>query len=215
MSIREPTRGGGVMPTEAGAKRILHEAAYQKPSSIRITNCSWHGSLANWRRMKQTAANPRREWWIALLLGFGTCALYWPVGQYDFLNFDDSAYVTANPHVFRGISGRGLAWAFTNIEAANWHPVTWVSHMLDCQLFGFRPGLHHLTSVLIHAANAALLFGCLRYATGAMFRSALVAALFAWHPLHVESVAWIAERKDVLSTFFGLLALGFYIRYTK
>jgi tetratricopeptide (TPR) repeat protein len=147
------------------------------------------------------------------LLAAITTAVYWPLGQFEFLNFDDSAYVTANPHVFRGPTVENIVWAFTNLQAANWHPITWLSHMLDCRLFGYNAGFHHLTNLLIHVANALLLFGLLRQLTGAIFRSAIVAALFAWHPLHVESVAWIAERKDVLSTFFGLLALHAYARY--
>jgi Flp pilus assembly protein TadD len=108
-----------------------------------------------------------------------------------------------------------VAWAFTTARTGNWHPVTWISHMLDCQLYGLKPAAHHLTNLLFHAANVLLLFALLRLGTGAVWRSALVAALFAWHPMHVESVAWVAERKDVLSTFFGLLTLGAYGLYVR
>jgi protein O-mannosyl-transferase len=157
----------------------------------------------------------RREGLICLLLALTTVSVYWPVRHFEFLNFDDGAYVTANPHVFRGLSQKSFAWAFNNLEAANWHPMTWLSHMLDCQLFGFRPGLHHLTNLILHTGSTLVLFGLLRRLTGSAFRSAMVAALFALHPLHVESVAWVAERKDVLSTLFGLLALWAYTRYAQ
>jgi tetratricopeptide (TPR) repeat protein len=148
---------------------------------------------------------------IALVLG--TVALYSPVRTFEFLNFDDTSYVTENPKVLRGISWRMLTWAVSSREASNWHPLTWLSHALDCQLFGQNAGAHHLVSLALHAANAVLLLLVLRRLTGSLWRSALVAALFAWHPLHVESVAWVAERKDVLSAFFGLLTLWAYTNY--
>jgi tetratricopeptide (TPR) repeat protein len=132
-----------------------------------------------------------------------------------FTAYDDAGYVTENPMVQKGLSRESLGWAFTSTEKANWHPVTWLSHMLDVRLFGLEAGKHHLTSVLLHAANAILVFLLLFRMTGALRRSALVAALFALHPQHVESVAWIAERKDVLSTLFGLLALGAWLAYVK
>ena len=159
----------------------------------------------------------RRGWerMIAPMLLLGTLLVYGRVATFEFLTFDDSGYVTANPQVFRGLTGANVRWALTSFDASNWHPVTWLSHMLDCQLYGHRAGLHHLTSLLVHAMNALLLFWLLRFLTGAPWRSALVAALFAWHPLHVESVAWVAERKDVLSAFFGLLALHAYARWVK
>src|ERR1035438_4987482 len=141
-------------------------------------------------------------WLMVLLLALVTMALYWPVTGHDFINFDDPGYVTANPHVQGGLSWENTWWALTTLHLGLWHPLTWISHMLDCQWFGLRSGWHHLTSLLLHAANTALLFVVLRGMTGALWRSALVAALFALHPLHVESVAWVAERKDVLSTFF-------------
>jgi protein O-mannosyl-transferase len=133
--------------------------------------------------------------------------------DFDFVNYDDPDYVTANPTVTAGLTGKGVAWAFTSGHAGNWHPLTWISHMLDCSLFGVSAGPHHLTSVLLHGANAALLFVVLRLMTCEKWKSALVAALFALHPLHVESVAWIAERKDVLSGFFWLCTMLAYYRY--
>ena len=151
-----------------------------------------------------------RDLGLVLALALTTIVAYWPVGHHDFVAYDDDRYVTDNRHVRDGVSGAGLRWAATAFEGDNWHPVTWLSHMLDGQLFGMRPGPHHLTNLALHTLNAVLLFGLLRRLTGSRWRSALVAALFALHPLHVESVAWVAERKDVLSTFFGLLALHAY-----
>ncbi len=157
----------------------------------------------------------RRAFWQSVALVLAILALYWPLTRYGFVNFDDDEYVTANPHVVHGITVSAVKWAFTTGHASNWHPVTWLSHMLDCQLFGARnAGAMHLVNILFHAANSVLLFLLLRRATGSEWRSLGVAALFAFHPLHVESVAWIAERKDVLSTCFWLLAMGSYIRYT-
>lgn len=150
---------------------------------------------------------------ICLFLALSTLAVYWPVTGHGFVNYDDTDYVTANPQVQAGLSAKGLAWVWQSEVARNWHPVTMLSHMLDCQLYGLKPWGHHLTSLLLHATNAVLLFLLLWSMTGAVWRSGLVAALFALHPLHVESVAWVAERKDVLSTFFFLLTLGAYGAY--
>src|ERR1043166_3573437 len=147
------------------------------------------------------------------LLALGTLALFGPVCGHSFLNFDDPAYVTDNPHVQGGLTLDNIRWAFTSSHSGNWHPVTWLSHMLDCQLFGLNPAGHHLTNVLLHVANTVLLFLVLRRMTKALWRSAFVAALFALHPLHVESVAWVSERKDVLSTFFFMLTLLAYAKY--
>ncbi len=152
-------------------------------------------------------------WLMPVLLVLVTIGLYWPATHCGFVNYDDNLYITENPHVRAGLNWEGVKWAFFHRVAGNWHPVTVWSHMLDCQLFGMQPWGHHLINVLLHALNTALVFGLLRRMTGAYWRSALVAALFGWHPLHVESVAWVAERKDVLSTFFGLLALLAYVRY--
>ena len=152
---------------------------------------------------------------ICLALAVVTTALYWPITHYGFINFDDDDYITNNSHVQAGLTWAGVIWAFQTGAAANWHPLTWLSHMLDCQLYGLNPGGHHSTNLLFHAANTLLLFLWLRQITGALWRSAFVAALFAWHPLHVESVAWAAERKDVLSAFFWMLTLLAYARYVR
>ncbi|MGA2555629.1 MAG: tetratricopeptide repeat protein [Verrucomicrobiota bacterium] len=142
-----------------------------------------------------------------------TLAVYRPVAGYDFVSYDDSDFVTANPMVQAGVTLPGLHYAWSAEVARNWHPLTLLSHMLDCQLFKLNAGRHHLTSLLLHTANTLLLFLVLRRMTGALWRCALVAALFAWHPLHVESVAWIAERKDVLSALFWWLALWAWLGY--
>ncbi|HSN92229.1 MAG TPA: glycosyltransferase family 39 protein, partial [Anaeromyxobacteraceae bacterium] len=151
----------------------------------------------------------------ALALAAGTLLLYAPVAGFEFVHLDDNRYVIDNPRVRGGISWDGVLWAFTTLHASNWHPLTWLSHMLDVELFGVRAGPHHLVNALLHAVDAALLFLALSRMTGARGRSLLVAALFAVHPLHVESVAWVAERKDVLSTLFGLLALLAYARHAE
>jgi tetratricopeptide (TPR) repeat protein len=152
---------------------------------------------------------------MAVLLVLVTMALYWPVTGHDFVNYDDGVYVYENARVQNGLTWENIRWALTTLHFGLWHPLTWVSHMLDCQCFGLRPGWHHLTSLLLHAANTVLLFAVLRRMTGARWRSAMVAVLFALHPLHVESVAWASERKDVLSTLFLMLTLWAYGRYTE
>jgi protein O-mannosyl-transferase len=138
--------------------------------------------------------------------------VYLPAASHGFSIFDDDDYVTQNRIVKGGLTWAGVKWAFTTWQASNWHPITWLSHMLDCELFGLNAGAHHSVNLLFHTANTVLLFGLWLRLTGALWSAAFVAALFAWHPLHVESVAWIAERKDVLSTFFALLALLTYVR---
>jgi tetratricopeptide (TPR) repeat protein len=159
----------------------------------------------------------RRDWKIMALLAAATIAVFWQVSLHEFVNFDDPAYVTYNPMVQQGLTWSGVSWAFGNLhgDATYWHPMTWLSHMLDCQLFGLKPAGHHLSSVLLHALNVLLLFVVLRRMTGRRGPSAMVAALFALHPLQVDSVAWIAERKNVLSAFFFLLTLWAYDRYVK
>src|ERR1035438_2308706 len=152
---------------------------------------------------------------IALLLALVTLVAYLPVVSQGFSIFDDYNYVAGNDVVQNGLTWAGIRWAFTTWDAGNWHPLTWISHMADCQLFGLKPGAHHFINVAFHAANAVLFFVLLLRMTGAMWASAFAAALFAWHPLRVESVAWISERKDVLSTFFALLALLAYVRYVQ
>ena len=157
----------------------------------------------------------RRDWQIIALLAAATVAVFWQVSRHEFVNFDDPAYVTYNPMVQQGLTWAGVKWAFGQVhgEATYWHPVTWLSHMLDCQLFGVKPRGHHLTNLLLHTLNTVLLFVLLRRMTGRRGASAMVAALFALHPLQVESVAWVAERKNVLSTLFFLLTLWAYTRY--
>jgi protein O-mannosyl-transferase len=152
---------------------------------------------------------------IALLLAFGTLLVYMPAANHGFSLYDDGDYVTENRVVQNGLTWAGIKWAFTTWHASNWHPLTWISHMIDCQIAGLNPSVPHCENILFHVANSVLLFALLRRLTNLIWPSAFVAALFAWHPLHVESVAWVAERKDVLSTFFGLLALLSYTKYAK
>jgi Flp pilus assembly protein TadD len=141
--------------------------------------------------------------------------VYARTARHDFVNFDDDHYVYENPHVRKGLAREALGWAFTAVWSSNWHPVTWLSHMLDVEIFGLKAGCHHLVNVFFHILNALLLYLVLKGMTGAAWRSAMAAALFALHPLHVESVAWVSERKDVLSTLFFLLTLWAYGRYAN
>jgi hypothetical protein len=157
----------------------------------------------------------RRQLIVCLLLLAVTLGVYWQIRNHEFINYDDTSYVTDNPHVKQGLVGGSIIWAFTATEQGNWHPLTWLSHMLDCQLFGLNPGAHHLTNLFLHLANVLLLFAVLRRMTGALWKAAFVSALFALHPLHVESVAWVAERKDVLSTLFWFLTMLAYTRYVE
>ncbi|MHC4998568.1 MAG: tetratricopeptide repeat protein [Planctomycetota bacterium] len=151
-----------------------------------------------------------------MVLAVVTVAAYWPVLGADFVHYDDGEYVTENQHVLGGLTLDGLKWSFTmDNETANWHPLTWMSHMLDCELFSENAGLHHLTSLIIHTVSAVLLLLVLASMTRRVWPSAFVAAAFALHPLHVESVAWIAERKDVLSGLFWMLTMACYLRYTR
>jgi len=157
----------------------------------------------------------RREAFLSLILTAVTVAVFWQVTNSEFVNFDDDQYVTENSHVHEGFTREALIWAFTTSHMGNWHPLTWMSHMVDCQIFGLNPWGHHLTSLFFHTLNTVLLFMVLKWMTGALWQSLFVAALFAVHPLHVESVAWVAERKDVLSTLFWMLTLWAYLGYTK
>lgn len=152
---------------------------------------------------------------ISFLLVLVTVLAFWQVGRSGFINFDDNQYVTANNTVKQGITAKGIVWAFTTGHASNWHPLTWISHMTDVQLFGLHPAWHHVMSLLFHLANTVLLFLILHRMTKALWQSAFVAALFALHPLHVESVTWVAERKDVLSTFFWFFTMGAYALYAE
>jgi protein O-mannosyl-transferase len=173
--------------------------------------------------MEQTQTSPisTQRWnWrsdlpiVAALLVL-TLALYWRVGHYDFINFDDNGYVTDAAHVQAGLTWKSIGWAFTTGAMVNWHPLTWISYMADATFLRARPGPMHLENAIIHAINSALLFVLLKSMTGQRWPSAWAAAMFAWHPLHVESVAWISERKDVLSTFFMLLCILAYVRYVR
>src|ERR1051326_8287832 len=152
---------------------------------------------------------------ICALLAAATLAVFWPVTRCEFINFDDPLYVTQKPHVKQGLTWETVAWSLRGSHAANWHPLTWLSHALDVQMFGLNPGLHHLTNLLFHSANTVLLFLLLERMTRRTWPSAMAAALFALHPVHVESVAWVSERKDMLSAFFFLLTLLAYARYAE
>jgi len=149
------------------------------------------------------------------VLTLSTLLVFWQVRNFDFANYDDNYYVSENQHVLNGLTQDSIIWAFTTPHVGNWHPLTWLSLMLDCQLFGPNPGPIHLINVLLHLANTLLLFAVLKRITGSLWPSAFVAAAFALHPMHVESVAWITERKDVLSTLFLLLTLAAYVSYVR
>lgn len=151
---------------------------------------------------------------ICLFLTAITWVVFAPTLHAEFINYDDQTYVYQEPKVTSGLSIQGLIWAFTHFHSENWHPLTTISHMLDCQIYGLNPGGHHFTNVLLHTLAVILLFLVLRQMTGAMWRSAFVAAVFAIHPLRVESVAWVSERKDVLSAVF-MLILSTYTRYVR
>ncbi len=157
----------------------------------------------------------RRRWLVALTLIAACLIVYGQALHFGFINFDDPGYVTENQWVRPGLTAGGLRWAFTTIDYYYWQPLTWISHMIDCQFFGLRAGWHHLSSLLLHIANALILFDILMRLTAAFWRSALAAALFALHPLRIESVVWIAERKDPLSGFFFLAAIWFYLGYAQ
>ena len=166
----------------------------------------------------QRAADPNQggpgRWAVGLVCVLLVAAVALVYGQtlgFEFVNFDDNHYVYNNPHVTHGINGPDLYWALTHCHGGHWHPLTWLSHMLDCQLYGLHPWGHHLTNVALHALAAVLLFLVLRSMTGALGPSALVAAVFAVHPLHVENVAWIADRKDLLCGVFFMLTLAAYV----
>ncbi len=175
------------------------------------------GSAANADRSAQVlaAVAKLRVAGIALALSLATLAVYLQTYRHGFVAYDDNEYVYQNPMVQAGVTAAGLAWALTSFYASNWFPLTWWSHMLDCQLFGLDAGAHHLVNLALHLASTLILFVSLYRMTGQPWRSGLVAGIFAIHPLHVESVAWVAERKDVLSTLFAMLTLLAYVRYTE
>jgi len=152
---------------------------------------------------------------IYILLTVVTLAVLGQVLHFDFISFDDPIYVTGNRSIQAPMTLQGLRWAFTNTQAQFWHPLTWVSLMLDYQLYGLSPAGYHLTNLILHLFNTLLLFWLFHRMTNEIWKSAIVAALFAWHPLHVETVAWIAKRKDVLSAFWEILSLCAYVYYTE
>jgi Flp pilus assembly protein TadD len=165
--------------------------------------------------MNNTGYFLNKERILAIVLIAVTLTLYWKTVSFEFINLDDNAYILMNDHVQNGFTWDSIKWAFTTYHAANWHPLTWLSHMLDFKLFGFASAGHHIMNVFIHLTNSLLLFFFFNIATGSTWRSFVVALIFAVHPLHVESVAWVSERKDVLSAFFWLLTMIFYIRFTR
>ncbi len=190
----------------------------QRTRALRLYCVTVKDRKAQVRKISKAAEPPprdRRRVWIAIGLAVAVLAIYWQTLGYQFIGFDDDAYIQNNPSVRGGLTWAGIGWAFTTIRYFYWQPLTWLSHMLDCQVYGLNPGGHHFTSVLLHTADSVLLFLLLLRMTGRLYRSAFAAALFALHPLRVESVAWVAERKDVLSAFFWLLCLYLYVRYVE
>ncbi|MFH0997708.1 MAG: hypothetical protein V1844_19765 [Pseudomonadota bacterium] len=169
------------------------------------------------KNMSKTIKNSAfvRAVFVYSVIVLATLSVYLPVRNFDFVVYDDDKYVFNNSRVKEGLTFKNVLWSLTATEASNWHPLTWISHMIDIQVFGMNAGGHHLTSVGFHILNTVLLLVWLNTMTGEFWKSSFVAALFALHPLHVESVAWIAERKDVLCTFFCFLALLSYTRYCQ
>ncbi|MGA3197161.1 MAG: hypothetical protein ABSD39_19370, partial [Terriglobales bacterium] len=183
------------------------------PSPVAITKSPASGRASSFSTILR---EPEKHALILSLLLFTVVLVFYsPITRNGFLNYDDDAYITSNPHIRAGLTWPTVKWAFTTYDAANYHPLTWLSHALDCQLFGVNAAAHHEGNVLLQAANAVLLFLLLRAATGFTWRSLFVAAVFALHPVNVESVAWAAERKNVLSMFFFLLALHAYVWYAR
>ena len=181
-----------------GSESVPNEELPQKTSSVCIET-----DTAQQRNVILVIAS-------LILVSF---VLYWPIVGFGFIDYDDPDYITNNYFVRQGITLEGIKWAFSHTFANNWHPITWLSHMVDVELFGLKPSGHHFVNILLHTTNSVLVFLCFRKMTGLMWRSAVVAALFAWHPLHIQSVAWAAERKDVLSTLFALLTIFYYAAF--
>jgi tetratricopeptide (TPR) repeat protein len=161
------------------------------------------------------ASNTKVSLAVSVFLVVATLTAFWPVTHHEFVNYDDDHYVTENRRVQQGLTVKNLVWAFTSTEVSNWHPLTWLSHMIDYELFGLDPAGHHAVSMVLHAVNTVLLFHIFTAMTGAFWQSAFLAAMFGLHPLHVESVAWVAERKDVLSAFFWILTIFAHARYAR
>lgn len=196
------------------AKQVAYKKRQRNGSGQRQVR-QQHGRRQVVEPVPSTTAFGRNDLFIAFGIVAATLAVYAQLVNHQFIILDDNRYIRENPIVNQGLTVTGVEWAFTTFHAANWHPLTWLSHMLDSQIFGLNAGGHLLVNALIHASNTLLLFLFLRRVTGAKWQSAVVAALFGLHPLHVESVAWAAERKDTLSTFFGLLSLVAYVRYVE
>ena len=206
------------MPTKAKTRKqsATHPRRTKKLNVAQSAKLNLEPVLRTESASTEFAAREQKvRWTLCILLIMATLAIYYRAIRNPFVNYDDWGYVTENSHVQQGISRDTFRWALTATEEDNWHPLTWMSHALDCQLFGLNATGHHLTSVILHLMNAALLFFMLARVTGARWRSLLVAALFALHPINVESVAWVAERKNVLSMFFFLLSLGVYGWYAR
>jgi hypothetical protein len=205
------------MPIKTAEKKEIPKAPKTRavPASRSKDFQSSRGVSKERASIKKSAALHKSPLILGLILSVATLILYSPVGSHPFVHYDDQLYVYENAHVKAGLSWETFNWALTATEADNWHPVTWLSHALDCQLFGLDPGGHHWMNAIIHSLNTLLLFFLLWKVTGAGWRSLIVAALFALHPLNVESVAWVAERKNVLSTLFFLLTLGAYGYYAR
>src|SRR6476659_4276046 len=191
------------------ARRLSRRGTKKRPLSNHRKHSSGVSGLGSFAP-DQRANSRVTSILVCLGLVVVTCAVFGQTLAHDFVNFDDHVYVYENPLVVRGLSTEGIVDAFTHTHARNWHPLTTISHMLDCQLYGLNAGGHHLTNVILHTISVLLLFLMLKQITDALWQSAFVAALFAIHPLHVESVAWIAERKDVLSALFFMLTLPAY-----
>ena len=164
---------------------------------------------------ERSPSSPSLRWLLAAALVAAVVAIYWQTTSFEFVNLDDGLYLVENPHVNTGVSTENVRWAFTTGHAANWHPLTWISHQVDVSLFGMAPGAHHAVSMAWHALNALLLFALMRALTGSSWKSFFVAAFFAVHPTRVESVAWVAERKDVLSTFFWLASTYAWVAWIR
>ena len=201
-------------------KKTGSEEAPAMPSGTPVWPAGEMSEVADFRspEPKNPPAELNDRWMVPGVCFFLAVVIWMVFGQtlhHEFVNFDDDAYVYENPEVSRGLTLQGIIWAFTHTCSFNWHPLTWVSHMLDCQFYGLNPGGHHLTNILLHTVTTILLFLILRRMTGFLWRSAFVAAVFAIHPLRVESVAWVAERKDMLSGLFFMLTIGVYVRYVQ
>ena len=220
LSTTAPTQPGW-QPAGISGPPALHSAilATGRTNRMRISQfpalAPYGRGLPSRRTSLGTAAMNRRVLWVSLGLAAACLLVFGQVVRFGFINFDDNAYVYENPWVRSGFTFPGVVWAFTVIDYFYWQPLTWLSHMLDCQLFGLRPGWHHLVNLLFHIANSLLVFSIFRRLTGAFWRSAVLAALFALHPLRLESVVWIAERKDVLSAFWFLVTVRAYLWFAE